>query len=158
MPPFPSMSSTWYCPSSVVPTIVEGSSSRTSPSTAQKLTPSSYLVLHTGQYFMWNLILSVGHRISILWVLPPNRAGGFQKRSNENCPPDSLRNDSMRSNAPRKNAQFTAIRRRRDTAAAVKSELFRTTKLRSPTILVLRINLRRVLLNHAIRVKKRYER
>src|SRR6266545_2207788 len=52
IPPLPSRDSILYWPSSTVPTIDEGSSSRTSPSVAQKLTLSSYFALQTVQYFM----------------------------------------------------------------------------------------------------------
>src|SRR3954447_15818261 len=52
MPPLPSIDSMWYWPSSVESTSAVASSSRTSPSDAQKLTLSSYFALQTGQYFI----------------------------------------------------------------------------------------------------------
>src|SRR4030095_10317355 len=52
MPPLPNNVSIWYWPSRTVPTMELGSSSSTSPSTGQKLTLSSYLVLQTVQCFM----------------------------------------------------------------------------------------------------------
>src|SRR6185369_3505555 len=54
MPPLPSNASIWYWPSSTVSTIDAGSASRTSPSTAQKLTLSSYFALQAVQYFIRN--------------------------------------------------------------------------------------------------------
>jgi hypothetical protein len=46
------MDSMWYWPSRVELTMAVASSSRTSPSLAQKLMPSSYFVLQVGQYFI----------------------------------------------------------------------------------------------------------
>src|SRR5450432_1835675 len=90
MPPLPNSDSMWYWPSSTVSTIDEGSSTRTSPSTGQKLIPSSYLILQRVQCFIGFLVynerLTRGELVSEKGKIDGlETAGGVRRAQRMDC-------------------------------------------------------------------------